>query len=86
MIQVVFFYIKLIFFNSYKKKKNPPKEKYHTDTALFSVTRRTGHVYLFFEIVKVLQGDPEVSVDPYAKIAVILFFFFFIIIIIIFLK
>lgn len=50
---------------------NPPHADNHTDKALFSVTRRTGHVYLVLEITKVLQGDPEMSVDPYNKIATI---------------
>lgn len=38
------------------------------NTALFSVTRRHAEIYLFLIVDKVLQGDAENSVDPYAKI------------------
>jgi len=39
-------------------------------TALFSVTNRNKNVFMLVEIFKVLQGETELSVDPYAKIKV----------------
>lgn len=46
---------------------------------MFSVSARTAHVYLVFEAFKVLQGDPEISIDPYSKISVRFFFQFLLI-------
>ena len=38
--------------------------------ALFSVTRRTGNVFLVLKVYKVLQGDVDDCVDSYCKISV----------------
>ena len=37
---------------------------------LFSVTRRTANVFLVLQVHKVLQGDVDLSVEPYTKISV----------------
>ena len=48
---------------------NPPIAEKQIDCgALFSVTRRSAKVFLVLEICKVLQGNPEVAIDPYSKV------------------